>query len=124
MCRDPLAGPIVIVYVSGWVLLVIVKTNLQITAQVNYIGTNAGVLLNSPTDISIQSIKSGRNILLICMVALLLAIPVSTVILVSLVLSIEMSGLFLFASAWSNVCNSSINGILYISLVWGAVVAR
>ena len=107
---------IVTVYASGRILLVIVKTNLQITAQVNSIGGHTGVVLSSPTAITLQSIRAGRNILLICAATLVLTVPMIIFILVSMVLNIQMSESFQFTSVWIVMCNSSVNGILYMFL--------
>ena len=106
----------VTVYASGRILIVIVKTNLQITAQVNSIGGTVGVVLSGPTTVTLQSIRSGRNILLICAAALVLTLPMIIFIVFSLVLSVEMSESFQFVSVWSLMCNSPVNGILYMCL--------
>ena len=112
-----IAVPLIItVYASGRILIVIVKTNLQITAQVNSIGGTVGVMLSGPTTVTLQSVRSGRNILLICAAALILTVPMVIFILFSLVLCIEMSESFQFLSVWSLICNSSVNGILYMCL--------
>ena len=106
----------VTVYASGRILIVIVKTNLQITAQVNSIGGTVGVVLSGPTTVTLQSIRSGRNILLICAAELVLTLPMIILIVFSLVLSVEMSESFQFVSVWSVMCNSPVNGILYMCL--------
>ena len=103
-------------YASARILMVIVKTNRQIATQVSSIsGLVSDAALPNPS-ITVQSLRSGRNILMICAAALIFTLPMFVYILFNMVLNIELPMAFQFASVWILMCNSSANGILYLSL--------
>ena len=107
---------VVTLYASARILMVIVKTNRQIATQVSSIsGLVSGGVLPNPS-ITVQSLRSGRNILVICAAALIFTLPMFVFILFNMVLNIELPMPFQFASVWVLMCNSSANGILYLSL--------
>ncbi len=107
---------VVTLYASARILMVIVKTNRQIATQVSSIsGIVNDAVLSNPS-ITVQSLRSGRNILVICAVALIFTVPMFVFILFNMVLNIELPMTFQFASVWVVMCNSSANGILYLSL--------
>ena len=107
---------VVTLYASARILMVIVKTNRQIATQVSSIsGLVSGAVLPNPS-ITVQSLRSGRNILVICAAALIFTLPMFVFILFNMVLNIEMTMAFQFASVWVLMCNSAANGILYLSL--------
>ena len=107
----PLLGTI---YASCRIFAVIVKTHLRITAQVNSIGGYDHGALSGQT-LTIQSVRSGRNILIICLAALALTIPM-VVYSFSVLLDTDVPSSFAFASVWILQCNSSVNGIIYLTV--------
>ena len=104
----------VTVYASARIFVVIVKTHLRIRTQVNSIG---GVDSDASTDhsLTLQSIRSGRNILLICAAALILTLPM-LIYALGVVAGIHTPASYQFASVWIVMCNSSANGIIYLTV--------
>ena len=74
---------VVIVYATTRIFFIIVRTHIEITMQVNWIGGEAGAVGTIP-NVTLKSICSGRNVLLICLADVILTIPitVSTIALV------------------------------------------
>ena len=102
------------IYASDRIFAVIVKTHLRITAQVNSIG---GCDHGAPSGqtLTLQSVRSGRNILIICLAALALTIPM-VVYSFTVLFDTDMPSSFEFASVWILMCNSSVNGIIYLTV--------
>ena len=102
------------IYASARIFAVIVKTHLRITAQVNSIG---GCDHGAPSGqtLTLQSVRSGRNILIICLAALALTIPM-VVYSFTVLFDTDMPSSFEFASVWILMCNSSVNGIIYLTV--------
>ena len=102
------------VYASARIFIVIVKTHLSIRVQVNSIG---GVDSDASTDhsLTLQSLRSGRNILLICAASLILTLPM-IIYALGVVAGIHTPASYQFASVWIVMCNSSANGIIYLTV--------
>ena len=110
----PLIG---IVYATVRILYVIVHAQRQITAQVNSIGGQPRVV-ETNASLTLQSIRSGRNVLLVCLGVLVLSMPVIIMVLASFVgINLyALSQIFTFLAVWLGMCNSFVNSLLYVIL--------
>ena len=92
----------------------IVRTHLKITAQVNSVVVEIASVRDVPW-LTLKSIRSGRNLLLICLAYLFLTIPIA-VEMVAVVIRKEMllPDSYTFAAVWIMMCNSSANSLIYI----------
>ena len=110
----PLIG---IVYATVRILYVIVHAQRQITAQVNSIGGQPRVV-ETNASLTLQSIRSGRNVLLVCLGVLVLSMPIIIIVLASFLGSkvYILSHTFTFAAVWLAMCNSFVNSLLYVIL--------
>ena len=104
------------VYATSRIFCAIVRTHIQITAQVHSIGGN-NVATGVITSLAVTSIRSGKNVLLICAGVVVLTIP-------ALVYSVEVlmwgfhsvSTSYGFVACWIAMCNSFVNSLLYLVL--------
>ena len=106
----------VIIYCSTRIFLVILRTHRQIAAQVNSIGGEPGGV----TDVTLKSIRSARNVLVVCLAFVLLTTPyVIYMIMVASKLEVNMPSSSKFIAAWILLSNSSVNSMIYIFLFRG-----
>ena len=107
---------VAITYATVKIVQVIFRTHLDMTSQVHSIGGNTAT---TATDVSLtlMSIRSGRNVLIICAVTVILTIPG---IIYSAGLSIYggtgLSPSFGFIAIWIAMCNTFVNSLLYLFL--------
>ena len=106
----------VIVYATVRICCVIARTHRQITAQVASIGGEINSAVSVPSS-SLKSIRSARNVLLICLAYVVLTIPVAVGILAaSTGNASHFSASYAFIAVWVMLCNSSVNSIIYLLL--------
>ena len=104
---------IVIVYATTKIFCAIVRTQRQITAQVNSI---SGAIENT-SSLTLKSIRSGRNVLLICFAFLILTFPfIVCAVAEMLGWEDELPSWYKFLAVWIIVCNSSANSLIYLLL--------
>ena len=109
-------GLIAISYATIQIIHVIFRTHLHMTSQVHSIGGNTAA---TATDVSLtlMSIRSGRNVIIMCAVTLILTIPMITY---GAALSIyDVIGLWPsigFIAVWIAGCNTFVNSLLYLFL--------
>ena len=116
LCVSPL---LVVVYATGRIFCVIVRIHLQITAQVNSIGGHSVAIRNNAS-LTLQSVRAGRNVLLVCLGVVVLSIPVVTLFIEKYTGSdFHLSHAFQFAAVWMVMCNSFVNSMLYLILFRG-----
>ena len=107
---------ITIVYATARIIIVIIRVHYQITMQVNSIGGQSVVTGNSGS-LTMQSIRSGRNVLVICAGILVLAMPFTAYALARIMgLETELPYWYTFVAPWIMMCNSFVNSILYLIL--------
>ena len=105
---------VAIVYCTTRIFLVILRTHRQITAQVNSIGGENGSQATVPS-LTFKAIRSGRNVLIVCLAFILLTIPFCVFAALSpFGLTKHWSSLYKFAAAWIVLSNSFINSFIYI----------
>ena len=112
-----LAAPVVvIVYATARIFCVIVRTHRNITSQVGSIGGEVVQALNMPA-LTLKSIRSGKNVLIICLAYLILTIPMAVdVFAIVIQKDMYLPSWYGFAAVWILMCNSSVNCILYLVL--------
>ena len=107
---------IVIVYSTTRIFFAILRTHRQITAQVNSIGGENSNFATTPS-LTLKSIRSGRNVLIICLAFVILTMPFAAYVVmdaISLTTPLPLS--FAFISTWVILSNSSVNSLMYILL--------
>ena len=107
---------ITIVYTTARILSVIIRVHLQTTAQVHSIGGDSVVTGNSAS-VTLQTIRSGRNVLLMCMGVVVITFPITTAIVLRAVgLENKLPSWYGFVAFWIGLCNASFNCVLYLVL--------
>ena len=107
---------ILIVYGTGKIFLVIVRTHRQITSQVQSI-SGCYDTCGQPTSATLQSIRSGKNVLIICASIVIIVMP--TIIYDmhnSISGDVDDLNLFRFFMMWIAPCNTVVNSILFVFL--------
>ena len=105
----------VIVYATATIFRVIVRTHRQIAAQTNSIGGH--IDLGNIPSLTSKSIRSGRNILIICLAYVVLTIPVAIYLIAAVVgVADDVPPSFEFVAVWAVFCNSFVNSFLYLFL--------
>ena len=105
-----------IVYATTTIFCVIVRTHRQIAAQINSIGGNNDFVGSIPS-LTSDSIRSGRNVLIICLAYLVLTIP--TAVYITAVITGKKNDVpssFQFVAVWTLFCNTFINSLFYLLL--------
>ena len=105
---------IVIVYATVRILGVIIRTHHRIAVQVNSIGGGIGFGATLPS-VTLKSLRSGRNVLLICASYVILAIPFE--VFGCAKLSGSGNNLpvnYKFAAIWLMLSSSSVNSLVYL----------
>ena len=106
---------VVIVISTGTIFRVIVQTHRQIATQTNSIAGHISVE-NMPS-LTVKSIRSGRNVLIVCLAYILLTIPISVEVMFVIVgMENYVSPFVNFAAVWTLFCNSFVNSLLYLLL--------
>ena len=109
-------GLVATTYATVKILLVIFRTHLHTTSQVQSIGGNT-VATAGDVSVTLMSIRSGRNVLIMCAVTLLLTIPLMTH---AVALTMSRRGtswpLVAFVTGWIAICNTFVNSLLYLFL--------
>ena len=107
---------LVIVYATARILSAIVRIHYEISTQVHSIG-GSGSVVGANSSLTLQSIRSGKNLLLMCGGLLLLTIP-GTIYAIAVTLGTEnqLPSWFKFGAVWILMCNSSVNSLLYLAL--------
>ena len=92
------------------------RAQRQIAAQIHSIGGIIG--LDPPTSpLPLQTIRSGKNVLIICFTVFILSVPAAiTLVLISVGRYNDMSHWVKFAIAWIFMSNYSANSLLYLLL--------
>ena len=107
---------IVIAYSTVKIWNAILQTHRQIAALSSSIGGRIGVYRNTPT-MTLKSIHSGRNVLIICLMYFILTIPAGVyAIAVMLRTEDSLPTFFHFLSIWLLFSNTFINSLFYVVL--------
>ena len=109
-------GLIAISYATVKILHVIFRTHLHMTSQIHSIGGNTAT---TATDVSLtlMSIRSGRNVIIMLAVTLILTIPMITYgVALAMYDGIGLWPSFGFVTIWIGMCNTFVNSLLYLFL--------
>ena len=109
MC--PVSG---LVYSTTRIFRTILRTHRQITAQVVSIGgENDNV---APIEsLTMKSIRSGRNVLIVCLALVVLTIPYFILAIMTLLgASDGVPAWYMFGATWMCVSNTFINSLIYL----------
>ena len=111
---------IIIVYATARIFWIVMRAHLQIRAQVNSIGGHAGTVVNNAS-LTLQSIRSGRNVLLVCLGLLVFTIPIIVLFVDNYAggKGLHSSSTYAFAAVWMAMSNSIVNSLLYLVLFRG-----
>jgi len=106
---------VALVYSTTRIFFVILRTHRQITAQMNSIGGENGNLATTPS-LTLKSIRSGRNVLLICLGFLILTIPFAVyACMATFDLDYMLPSSYKFVATWIVLYNSSVNSLVYLT---------
>ena len=107
---------VVLVYSTTRIFFVILRTHRETTAQVSSIGGQSGTLATIPS-LTFKSIRSGRNVLIMCLAFLILTLPFA-IFCFMLAFHVDnyLPPAYKFVATWILLCNSSVNSLIYVSL--------
>ena len=107
---------VTIVYATARIFFAIVRIHLEISTQVHSIG-GPNIVAGTSSSLALQSIRSGKNLLLMCMGILVLTTPL-TIYAGALTIGMEnlLPSWYKFGAVWIVMCNSSANSLLYLLL--------
>ena len=108
---------IAMVYATARIFCVVVRTHYQIAAQVRSIGGQVDAGGNT-SSLTLRSVRSGRNVLIVCLGVLVLSVPITILILLGYTGGPihSVSETFIFAAVWLAMSNSFVNSLLYLIL--------
>ena len=107
---------VAIVYCSTRIFFVILRTHRQITAQVNSIVGENGAVATIPS-LTFKTIRSGRNVLVVCLTFLILTIPaVLYAVMNTFELDNYLPSSYKFVATWILLSSSFVNSLMYIIL--------
>ncbi|KAK2139664.1 hypothetical protein NP493_6254g00001 [Ridgeia piscesae] len=102
-------------YSATRIFFAILRTHRQITVQVNSIGGENGNFATTPS-LTLKSIRSGRNVLIMCLSFLILTMPFAVSVIIETFSTTPLPLSFVFISTWVLLSNSSVNSLMYILL--------
>ena len=107
---------VALVYSTTRIFFVILRTHRETTAQVSSIGGQSGTLASIPS-LTFKSIRSGRNVLIMCLAFLILTFPFA-IFCFMLAFNVDnyLPPAYKFVATWILLCNSSVNSLIYVSL--------
>ena len=104
------------IYATAKILSAIVRTHRQITSQDNSIGGESGASGNIAS-LTFKSIRSGRNVLIMCSVFVILQIPLGVFVIADVIGQLNrLPQWYQFIAIWISVCNTSVNSLIYLVL--------
>ena len=105
---------VILVYATTRIFRAILRTQRQIAAQVSSIGGENSHVVIIPS-LTLKSVRSGRNRLIVCLALVLLTSPCIVHIIVFLLrLRNVMPVWYMFVAVWMFESNTFINSLIYI----------
>ena len=105
----------VIIYGTMRIFIVVVRTHRQITALEQSVTVGSSSIGNTGF-VTVQAIRSSKNIIIICVISLLLNIPPLTFSVLRNVTDTPIPDVFAFTSLWVFESNTFVNSLLYLFL--------
>ena len=112
---------ITLIVATVMMLIVVLRTHKQICGQVQSLGGcggcgGCGGAINTGL-VTLRTIRSAKNILIICFVSIALNVPLLTfALLCHAIYSQQIARVFSFSSVWLYNCNSFMNSFLFLIL--------
>ena len=107
---------ITLIIATGIMFVVVLRTHKLINTQVQSIGGSSGGAVSAGL-VTVQSIRSAKNIFIICLVSIALNMPLLTFAVIRHVINNQrITDAFSFSAMWLFSCNSFMNSFLYIVL--------
>ena len=104
------------IYATAKIFRAIVRTHRQITSQENSIGGESGASGNI-SSLTLKSIRSGRNVLIMCSVYVILPIPIGVFTIADTIgQSNRLPQWFQFIALWISMCTTFANSLIYLTL--------
>ena len=105
---------VILVYSTTRIFRTILRTHRQIAAQMISIGRENSHVVTIPSS-TLKSVRSGRNVLIVCLVVVLLTIPHTVDMFVFIMgLGESLPSWYMFAAVWMFQSNTFINSLIYI----------
>ena len=112
-----------LVYSTTRIFRAILRAHRQITAQANSIGGETEDVASTPSS-TLKSIRSGRNVLIVCLALVVLTIPYVIFIVVRILRQeYVFPSWVIFVITWIMVSNTFINSLIYL-VVFRSVRAK
>ena len=106
---------IAMLYSTTRIFFAILRIHRQITAQGNSIGGENGNFATTPS-LTLKSIRSGRNVLTVCLAFIVLTIPFAVYAVMAMFeLDYMLPSMFKFVMTWIFFCNPSANSLIYVT---------
>ena len=105
----------IIVYGTMRIFIVVVRTHRQISALEQSVALENSSIGNNGF-VTVQAIRSSKNVIVICVVSLALNAPVLAFFVLRNVTDISIPEMFSFVSIWVFESNTFINSLLYLLL--------
>ena len=107
---------ITIIYATASMLTAIFRAHIQINAQINSIA-GLGSAVGNPQSLTLHSMRSGKNVLVICFVLLILTLPVVIPMIVIVIgKGNDVPCWYKFLATWVYMCNYSANSLIYLTI--------
>ena len=105
-----------ILYSTAMIFRAVIRAHVQITAQLNSIGGNISIVGYAHST-AMHSFRSGKNVLVICVVVLILTLPSAiSLTMISIEGEEHMPNWYKFAATWIFMSNYTSNSFLYLVL--------
>ena len=105
---------VMLVYSTARIFRAILRTHRQIAAQVISIGGENSHVVTIPS-LTLKSVRSGRNVLIVCAAMVVLTIPYVVYVIMHLIrLRDGMPSWLMFAAVWIFECNTFMDSLIYI----------
>jgi len=105
----------ILVYCTLRIFVVVMRTHRQIFALENTVAVGDNSIGNT-SFVTIQAIRSSRNVLVICVVSLILDTPLIVFAVLDTLTGTHIPHVFSFVSAWLFQSNTFMNSLLYLVL--------
>ena len=104
-----------ILYGTVRIIIIVVRTHRQISAleQSVAVGNNS---IGNTGFVTVQAIRSSRNVIIICVVSLVLNSPIFAFIVLRFLTEYHIPDVFSFVSMWVFESNTFVNSLLYLLL--------
>ena len=104
-----------IMYGTVRIIIIVVRTHRQISALEQSVAVGSNSIGNTGF-VTVQAIRSSRNVIIICVVSLVLNTPIFAFIVLRFLTEYHIPDVFSFVSMWVFESNTFVNSLLYLLL--------